>query len=149
MLLCQVDQLAVLQWGVRRDILVCGPVRSSTLVQRSPVIRLWGMRGRTPKYKLGLYGPHSNESLEARDVSAASVCCSSKIAARQLCKAVHGGNSMALPNFGYSWLYVSARNPMSVEKVVYTCLARSSAELSEAPLDRQRQDTVRIQKRCI
>jgi len=35
----------------------------------SPVSRDFGRRGRTPKYRLGRYGPHNNEAFEAEEIA--------------------------------------------------------------------------------
>ena len=40
------------------------------------MVRLFGSRGRTPKYRLGLYGPHNKDELEA--ASDACTACSAK-----------------------------------------------------------------------
>ena len=38
----------------------------------SPVRRELGRRGRTPKYRLGRYGPHSREAFEAAEIAFSS-----------------------------------------------------------------------------
>jgi hypothetical protein len=38
------------------------------------VVRLFGSRGRTPKYRLGLYGPHSKDELEAVSEACTGLC---------------------------------------------------------------------------
>ena len=46
-------------------VLSCAPLKSSTFAHSRPVERLFGILGLTPKYRLGLYGPHSRDSFES------------------------------------------------------------------------------------
>lgn len=53
-----------------KSYLLCCTLWSSTLDQSSPPIKLCGILGLTPKYRFGLYGPHSKLSLLAFSISA-------------------------------------------------------------------------------
>jgi hypothetical protein len=44
--------------------LFCTVAKLSTFAHINPVSRLCGMRGRTPKYKFGRYGPQSSDEFE-------------------------------------------------------------------------------------
>ena len=49
----------------RKGSLFCTVAKLFTFDHINPVIRLFGTRGRTPKYRFGLYGPQRRDPLEA------------------------------------------------------------------------------------
>lgn len=53
--------------------------KSSTLLHINPASKLFGSRGLTPKYKLGLYGPHIKLWLDAREISLTRIHCPSPV----------------------------------------------------------------------
>jgi len=51
--------------GPEADSLFWTVAKSSTFAHIKPASKLLGIRGRTPKYRFGLYGPQSKDPLEA------------------------------------------------------------------------------------